>query len=175
MRALIWIGFVSLAATAAFAQRPTVPAPAHGATSAAPAHPVPPRRPAGFYGYSGLPLYYDGSDYGYAPPTPPVMPPLPPYVAVPEPPPVVHPEVHEYKQTSANEPVAVQEPPAFALALRDGSVHFAAAVSVQDDGLHYVDIDGRHETVALNALDRETTQRLNQERKLKLHLPVPAK
>ena len=178
VRAAVWLSLFFLAATPVFAQRPGGPgAPPHGAPgpSIGAGHPTAPRRGRGSYGYSGLPFYYDNYDYGVPLAPPPPMPQLPPYVVVQAPPPVVHPEVHEYGQASAADGAAVQPPPAFALALRDGSVHSAVAVAVQDDGLHYVDPDGRHEIVALEALDRDTTRRLNEERKLNLRLPVPAK
>jgi|HubBroStandDraft_4_1064222.scaffolds.fasta_scaffold18330_3 hypothetical protein len=114
----------------------------------------------GDYGYG-----YDG--YSSAPSM--VMLPQPPlYVLMPpvpaEPP---RPEIHEY-QSSA--PTA-NEDQTFAIVLRDGSMHSAVAVTVQKGALYYVEPDGAHRLVALNALDREATERLNRERKLQLQLP----
>ena len=111
-------------------------------------------------------------DYGYDAyePAPSVVmvqqPPL--YVVVPmapSPPPKA--EMHEYPH-----PSAVGEEQAFAIVLKDGSVHSAVAVTVQANGLYYVEPDGAHRLVKLDALDREATARLNRERKLQLQLPA---
>lgn len=90
------------------------------------------------------------------------------YVLVPpapiEPP---RPEIHEYQSAAP----AANEDQTFAIVLRDGSVHSAVAVTVQKGALYYVEPDGAHRLVSLEALDREATQRMNRERKLQLQLP----
>jgi hypothetical protein len=91
--------------------------------------------------------------------------------AVPSVPPKA--EIHEYKQAAASSaPSTVGEAQAFAIVLKDGSVHSAVAVTVQHSGLYYVEPDGGHRLVSLDALDREATLRLNRERKLQLQLPA---
>jgi hypothetical protein len=77
------------------------------------------------------------------------------------------PEIHEYSH-----PSTAGGEQAFAIVLKDGSVHSAVAVTVQENGLYYVEPDGRHRLVRLDALDREATARLNRERKLQLQLPA---
>ena len=181
MRTVRWLSFLFLCvlcASAAFGQRAIGPGPARGGMNpgSRPTHLLPPRRfGPGFAAFPALPAYFDDYDYGYAPAVyqPPAPPPQPPVVIVQEPPPIVRSEIREYKQLAPNEPAAAQEQPAYALALRDGSVRSAVAVVVQQNGLLYVDPDGRHELVSLDAVDRETTRKLNQERKLRLQLPVP--
>jgi hypothetical protein len=89
------------------------------------------------------------------------------YVMVPtapSPPPT--PEIHEYSH-----PSTAGDEQAFAIVLKDGSVHSAVAVTVQANGLYYVEPDGAHRLVKLDVLDREATARLNRERKLQLQLP----
>jgi hypothetical protein len=120
-----------------------------------------------------FPLFLGDYDYGYGyenyAPAPNVVvvqqPPL--YVLLP-PAPSVPPksEIHEYQP-----PAARDQEQAFAIVLKDGSVHSAVAVTVQNRGLYYVEPDGAHRLVSLDAVDREATGRLNRERKLQLQLP----
>jgi hypothetical protein len=125
----------------------------------------------------GLPIFLGGFDYGYpafAPaPNIVIIQQPPAYVAAPAPPENATPvaEIHEYNATVADRPAAEAEPAAFALALKDGSIYEAVAVTVQDDVVHYVEPEGRHMRVAVNAVDRDRTKRLNRERKLLLQLP----
>lgn len=119
-----------------------------------------------------LPWFY--GDYGYdasAPPAPSVVlieqPPL--YVAVPlapAAPPKA--EMHEYSHPAASS----EKDQTFAIVLKDGSVLSAVAVTSQAGGLYYVDPDGAHRLVKLEALDREATMRLNRERHLQLQVPA---
>jgi hypothetical protein len=120
---------------------------------------------------SAFPLFLGGDDSGY--------PPASNIIIMEQPPPVqqapcetVRSEIHEYNPTAA-EPVPGEEQPAFAIVLRDGSVHSAVAVSVQDEVLNYVDPDGEHRRVPLDTVDRQATRRVNRERKLELHVPPP--
>jgi hypothetical protein len=61
----------------------------------------------------------------------------------------------------------------FGIVLKDGSVLTAETVFASNDGIHYVDPDGRHMQVAMNEVDRAATLRLNRERDLSLYLPAP--
>ncbi len=131
------------------------------------------RNPAPFF-----PVYFGGYDeFGYTASTPApnvlIVQQPPAYLMLQEAPrQTAAGEVHEYTLAPSTPPAATdEEPPAFAIVLRDGSVHSAAAVTVQDDVLHYVEPDGRHMRVALSAVDREATQRRNRDRKLNLQLP----
>lgn len=116
-----------------------------------------------------FPWFLGDSGYDVYAPAPSVVmvqqPPL--YVVVPaapsEPPKA---EIHEYSH-----PSAAGDEQAFAIVLKDGSLHSAVAVTVQENGLYYVEPDGGHRLVRLDALDREATARVNRERKLQLQLP----
>jgi hypothetical protein len=159
VKALFPPAIIFVAATSAFPQAGVRPVNS-------PMHQGQPRR-----AFPNLFPWFPG-DYGYDAyaPTPSVVmvqqPPL--YVvvpAVPAAPPKA--EMHEYSH-----PSATGDEQAFAIVLRDGSVHSAVAVTVQANGLYYVEPDGAHRLVKLDALDREATARLNRERKLQLQLPA---
>jgi len=122
--------------------------------------------------------WFLGDYYGYGyesyAPAPSVVivqqPPL--YVLVPPAPSVPpKPEIHEYQQPAATSAPPTVDERAFAIVLKDGSVHSAVAVTVQRNALYYVEPGGGHRLVSLDALDREATGRLNRERKLQLQLP----
>jgi hypothetical protein len=185
MKAIVWLGLMGLVAHGAFGQgarrmmqgdinRPPPPAPA------AARFPPPPRPanrlrapifPLGFGGYG-----FGGYDYGYVPQPPNVVvieAPPPVYAPVPErPPETATMVIHEYQSPSA---AATQGPegdqPTFAIVLKNTTILSATAVIVQNDGLHIVDPDGGHQQVAMGAVDREATRRVNRERKLQLQLP----
>ena len=118
-----------------------------------------------------FPWFLGDYDYGYENYTP-----APNIVVVEQPPlyvrlptePSVPPksEIHEYHQTGARD-----QEQTFAIVLKDGSVLSAAAVTAQNRGLYFVEPGGAHRLVALDAVDREATERLNRERKLQLQLP----
>jgi hypothetical protein len=141
---------------------------------------IPPTHAAGSRHFfpSAFPLFLGDYGYGYEgyAPAPSVVvleqPPL--YVMVPAAPSVPpKAEIHEYEQAAASSaPSTVDEVQAFAIVLKDGSVHSAVAVTVQRSGLYFVEPDGAHRLVSLDALDREATLRLNRERKLQLQLPA---
>jgi hypothetical protein len=160
VKALFLPAIILVAASSAFPQagvRPVAP----------PMHATQPHR-----AFSNFFPWFLG-DYGYDAyaPTPSVVmvqqPPL--YVAVPTEPSVPpKAEVHEYSHPAT----AADEEQAFAIVLKDGSVHSAVAVTVQANGLYFVEPDGAHRLVRLDALDREATARLNRERKLQLQLPA---
>jgi hypothetical protein len=123
---------------------------------------------------SGFPLYFGGSDYGYPPPSNVIIVEQTPPQTIVQPAPVenVQAVIHEYQPGAPVPPAAVEEQPAFAIVLKDGSVLSAAAVSVKDDVLHYVDPDGQHGRLLLNSIDRQATQKENRQRNLELRIPV---
>ena len=73
-------------------------------------------------------------------------------------------------QTPVAAPV-VEDPPSFAIALKNGTKISAAAIWVQGNDVHYMDADGAHKQVALDAIDRDATRQLNRARNLVLRLP----
>jgi hypothetical protein len=93
---------------------------------------------------------------------------LPPEPVVEAPPREVHPVVIDYKR----EPASEGEAQSFGIVLKDGETLNATTVVAEGDALHYVDPDERNMRVALSAVDRDATRKLNAERKLVLHLPA---
>ena len=160
LRAQILLAVILVGATSAFPQggfRSDIP----------PRHATQPHR----YFPSAFPFFLGDYGYGYEgyalAPSVVVVPQPPLYVLLPpEPSAPPKSEIHEYQR-----PAAADQEQAFAIVLRDGSVHSAVAVTVQDNALYYVEPDGGHRLVSLDALDREATGRLNRERKLRLQLP----
>jgi hypothetical protein len=152
--------------------RPPRPAPMRPHPSRPFAAPI---FPLGFGGYG-----FGGYDYGSIPQATSVVvvqPPPPVYAPVPErPPETATMVIHEYPPLS---PVATQPPqadqPMFAIVLKNSTILSASAVIVQEGALHIVDPDGGHQRVSLDAVDRAATRRANQERKLQLQLPPPAR
>ena len=120
-------------------------------------------------GYPLLPVITDGYGYGGAPSIimlqPIQMPVLPP-----RPPEIAHAALHEYHPAETATP---GQQPVFILAMNDGSRHAAILVWVQNGAVHYIDPSGKTEHAPLSSLDRATTERLNQEKNLELHLPEP--
>jgi hypothetical protein len=89
------------------------------------------------------------------------------------PPPEVHPVVIDYKRTEAAPSASAGgEAQSFGIVLKDGETLNATTVVAEGDALHYVDPDERNMRIALSAVDREATRKLNAERKLVLHLPA---
>jgi hypothetical protein len=60
---------------------------------------------------------------------------------------------------------------AFTIALKDGSQLSAIAAWIQHGELYYVDSQQRHRVISPDVIDRETTERLNNEKHLRLELP----
>lgn len=196
MKAVLWLALILAVAGGAFGQHagrvgggfgdgqrgvnPGIP----------PVHPIPPLGPTGrgfpvalrpspgrnFF-TPAFPLFLGGYDYGYPEysPAPNVViiqqfSPSAPVQETPREP--VKSEIREYRQPAVTTaPLPQEEQPAFAIVLKDGSVHSAAAVVMEGDTLHYVDPDGRHQRVALKTVDGEATRRVNRERNLQLQLP----
>lgn len=122
----------------------------------------------GFYGGFGYPSYPPAANViVVAQPAPAI----PSYIAAQEPAPTAaRMEIHEYRPPSPEVESSV-----FTIRLKDGSNLSASAVTVQNDALHYVDPDGRHARVPLDAVDRTATRRINRERNLNLRLPAPGR
>jgi hypothetical protein len=70
------------------------------------------------------------------------------------------------------------EPPeaslSFLIATKDRSVFSAAAYWVEGDALHYVTPRGKHESIPLASVDRELSEKLNENHQVQFRLP-PAK
>jgi hypothetical protein len=199
MKAMLWLGFMGVAANGAFAQgarqamqgnppgdnliqnsitqgnRPAVTMPPGFPGRPHPARAFAPVFPLGFGGYGFGGYGFGGSDYGYVPQAAPsvvVLEPPPPYVPVPErPPETATLVIHEYPPLPAASTASAGDQPVFAIVLKDSTILSASAVVVQNDALHLVDPDGVHQRVSLEAVDREATKRVNRERKLQLQLP----
>ncbi len=131
---------------------------------------------SGFFPYA-LPLFAVAPDYAY-PSSPNIIilqQPAPQMIVQQTPREVVPPEIHDYKESpaaAAAPPTARGEEAAFVIALNDGSHHSANAVWVQNNVLHYIDREDRHHQVPLQSVDRESTRKLNRERKLDFWLPA---
>ncbi|MBV9765038.1 MAG: hypothetical protein JOZ48_09365 [Acidobacteriaceae bacterium] len=78
--------------------------------------------------------------------------------------------IHEYPENDKTA-AAGSEQTTFTIALKNGSRRSAETVWVQDDMLHYLDLQGMQGTLSADVIDRETTQRLNKEKNLYLQLP----
>jgi hypothetical protein len=61
----------------------------------------------------------------------------------------------------------------FSIALRDGTTQAAVAIWVQDNVLHYRTPEGAQRQVAVSAIDRPTTDRVNREKNLTFPLLPP--
>jgi len=132
------------------------------------------------YGYS--PYDYDAA---YAYPLQPMILVQQPPVYVEQPPPTavqapVHPVVTDYKwsamdmasSASAASITSETEPQSFGIILKDGSTVSAEVVFASEDGLHYVDPDGRHLRISMSDVNRSATLKLNRTRNLNLYLPA---
>jgi hypothetical protein len=127
----------------------------------------------GFLGaYPLLPVIADGYGYGNGgAPTIIMLQPIQMPVQAPRPPEIAHAAMHEYHPPA--ETAGAGQQPVFTLAMNDGSRHAAILVWVQSGAIYYIEPTGRTAHAPLSTLDRATTQRLNQEKNLELHLPEP--
>ena len=124
-----------------------------------------------FGGYPLLPVIADGYGYGNGgAPSIIMLQPIQMPVQPPRPPEIAHATVHEYHPA---ETATAGQQPVFTLAMNDGSRRSAILVWVQNGAIHYIDPTGKTEHAPLSTLDRATTERLNQEKNLELHLPAP--
>jgi hypothetical protein len=81
-----------------------------------------------------------------------------------------HPVLNQYKWK--DEDVAGGENSGtFTIALKDGSRLYPAATWLQNNKLYYLDAEGRQQGLSADRIDRNATQRLNEEKKLHLQLP----
>jgi hypothetical protein len=100
-------------------------------------------------------------------------PPAPNFLSVRPParPLVAHAVVNEYNWKDAGVAAGSTSSPTFTIALKDGSLHYAAATWLQNSQLYYIDSEGKQEVLSSNRIDRSATERLNEEKKLRLQLP----
>jgi hypothetical protein len=68
-------------------------------------------------------------------------------------------------------PAPKGDPPSFYIALNDGWVYLARAYWVENDTLHYLTGNGRHNQVSLALVNRDVSIRLNAKRADEFHLP----
>ncbi len=85
-------------------------------------------------------------------------------------------EIREYKGPAAGEaqpaaaaPLGTQQ--MFSIVLKNGARDAAMAAWVDDDCLNYMNASGQRQKVALSAIDRAATERLNRQKNLSLWLP----
>jgi hypothetical protein len=127
--------------------------------------------PLNGYGAGGYPLLPVITDSGYeGGPNVIVLQPIQMPVQPPPPPVIVKSSIHEYQQPAESAQAGAQ-PSAFTLVMRDGSSQPAILVWVEGDVLHYIDPAGKTLRIPLATVDRDATERLNQEKNVSLHLP----
>ena len=182
---LILIPFVAaIAQHTGTMSRGTEPGRSHAGIAAAPSSPdrfrrafAPRSRFRRPFFPAGLPFLLGDYEDGYSPYSP-----APSVVVIEQPPayftlpqaPMEPPksEIYEYKNGAEDRTTPSEgDSPAFAIVLRDGSVDSAIGVTLQENMLHYVQPEGGHRTIPLDAIDRQATRRLNRERGLDLQLP----
>jgi hypothetical protein len=133
--------------------------------------------PGGYGFLGGYPYgagYPDAGFYAEEPPPPPnfVVAAPPAGQASPQPPAPIRPAqsvIHEYKWPKSDETGGGAT--TFTIALKDGSQRFATAAWVQGGKLHYLDPEDRRQALSSDVIDRQTTDRLNEEKHLRLQLP----
>lgn len=96
-----------------------------------------------------------------------------PEAANPEPSAGAESGIQSYQAPSAPRPEPAEDQVMFFIALKDSSVYTAVAYWVEDGTLHYITPQGRHNQVSLDLVDRQTSARLNEGRKVEFHLPPP--
>lgn len=125
------------------------------------------------YGYLGYEPYLANYEDEFSSPAPGIFYVLPPVVpATPQPAESIHPAqavIHEYKVD--HEAGEGGREITFTIALKDGSKRFAAASWVQDGKLHYVNSEGKQDILSPDSIDREATNRLNEQNHLRMQLP----
>lgn len=167
MRALAWLSTALVFAACAFGQQPAAMAGARHQPGLVPLHRAAAR------GFGAFPFLWGGyGDFYYPlePSVPAVQPPASYVILQPVQPEIVRPEIHDYSRAIPGGE-STEEPPAFSIALRDGSVNSAVATALQGDSLVFVDSDGGQQRIALDMIDRDATRRLNRAKGLDLRLP----
>lgn len=120
--------------------------------------------------FFGQPWYWDGLQNS---PVVVIAPAAETAVAAPPPPPPPPPMPVRSVMREYDWPETPQQPDgAFSLATKDGAVRQGLAVWVTEGSIHYVSPEGAQGSIPLASIDRETTGRLNAERRLTLSLPV---
>ncbi|HEX8984749.1 MAG TPA: hypothetical protein VF767_04935 [Bryobacteraceae bacterium] len=79
--------------------------------------------------------------------------------------------IHNYQAPSAERPEPSNDQVVFFIALKDSSVYTALAYWVEDGTLHYITSQGKHNQVSLDLVDRATSAKLNEGRKVEFRLP----
>jgi hypothetical protein len=69
------------------------------------------------------------------------------------------------------QPANEEDPMMFFVALKDGWIYTATAYWVQGKTLHYITTQGEHNQVSLDLVDRQTSAKLNEGRRVELRLP----
>jgi hypothetical protein len=130
-----------------------------------------------FFGDYGLwGNYLDSADYPYEEePSPPsnifsITPPAAAFAPPAAPARPAQAVIHEYPVPPASAGSS-SGATAFTIALKDGSQRSAIAAWIQGGKLYYVDSQYRHQVLSPDVIDRETTERLNEEKHLRLELP----
>jgi hypothetical protein len=132
----------------------------------------------GGYGFLGDSPYDAGYPYpglySEEPPPPPnfVVTAPPAEQASPQPAAPVRPAqsvIQEYKWPKSDETGGGAT--TFTIALKDGSQRSATAAWIQGGKLHYLDSEDRQQALSSDVIDRQTTDRLNEEKHLRLQLP----
>ncbi|HVX66201.1 MAG TPA: hypothetical protein VHA11_06355 [Bryobacteraceae bacterium] len=80
--------------------------------------------------------------------------------------------IHTYQAPSAERSGPSDDAVVFYVALKDSSVYTALAYWVEDSTLHYITSQGKHNQVSLDLVDRETSAKLNEGRKVEFRLPA---
>jgi hypothetical protein len=73
---------------------------------------------------------------------------------------------------SSSSPMDFGGSPIYLIALRDQTIHAAAAYWVEAGVLHYITLDHQQKQVALSQIDRDLCVKLNRERHVVFSLPV---
>ena len=76
-------------------------------------------------------------------------------------------------QTSSGPEPAGTEGVIFLIALKGGAVYLTPAYWVEGDALHYLTVEGHHNQVSLELVDRQLSVKLNEQRHTEFGLPAP--
>ncbi len=125
----------------------------------------------GFFGSVGFPIFVGGVSYPYPYPYPyPAQPNV--IVVYPQPAPET-----EGPQTIAEPERETSAAPArrnsifFLIPLKDRSVRSGVAYWVEGETLHFITMDGKHDEVPLDQVDRKLAEELNRGREIEFRLP----
>lgn len=79
--------------------------------------------------------------------------------------------IYEVPTPSRQAAASAPETKTFLIALKDQTIYAATSVWVEGNTLHYKNLQGVHNQVSGDLIDRELTQRLNRERSAEVSLP----